>query len=77
MILLLVAHDIDHLVDGIVLKAQFGSTDILRHIDAGAILTEQQFLIQSIAGQVCPYRVIGAAVEDALLQASLYFFLAL
>ena len=40
MILLLVAHYIYHLIDGIVLKTQLSRTDILRHIDRGAIASE-------------------------------------
>ena len=33
VIVLLVAHHIDHLVDGIVAETEFGSTDVLGHVD--------------------------------------------
>ena len=33
VIVLLIAHHINHLVDGIVAEAEFGSTDVLGHVD--------------------------------------------
>ena len=33
VIVLLIAHHIDHLVDGIVAETEFGSTDVLSHVD--------------------------------------------
>ena len=63
VVLLLVAYHIDHLVDRIVLEAELGGTDILGHIDGGAVGAEEQFLVQSVLGEVCPYRTVFAAVE--------------
>ena len=48
VIVLLVADDIDHLVDRVIVEAQFGGTDILGHIDRRAIRAEQQLLVQSL-----------------------------
>ena len=63
MVLLFVADHIDHLIDGIVLESQFGGTDILRHIDRCTVRTEQQFLIQTVLGEVSPDGTVLAAVE--------------
>ena len=45
VIVLLIAHHINHFVDGIVLKAHLGRADILRHIDRSAVAAQQQFLV--------------------------------
>ena len=66
VVFLLIAYHIDHLVNGIVLEAQFGGADVLCHINAGAVTSEQQFLVQSVPRQVSPYRTVFAAVENAL-----------
>ena len=63
MVLLFVADHIDHLIDGVVLEPQLGSTYILRHIDRCAVRTEQQFLIQTVLGEVSPDGTVLTAVE--------------
>ena len=65
MVVLLVAHHVDHLVDGIILEAHLGSTDILCHIDAGAITAQQQLLVQSLLGEVCPDRAVVMTLEES------------
>ena len=77
MVLLLVAHYIYHLIDGVVLKTQLSRTDILRHIYRGAIASEQQFLIEPIGREVSPYRIVVAAVEFTGCQTFLNLRLAL
>ena len=55
MVVLLVAYHIDHLVDRVVLETHLSSTDILGHIDTGTIATKQQFLVESLVGEIGPY----------------------
>ncbi len=40
MVILFVAYHINHLVNGIICKAEFGSTYILRHVDRSTVRTE-------------------------------------
>ena len=41
VVVLLVAHHVDHLVDGVVLEAELGGTDVLSHVYRCAVATEQ------------------------------------
>ena len=75
VVVLLVAHHVDHLIDGEILEAQLGCTDVLRHIYAGTIGTEQQLLIQALLGQVGPYRTVFSAIEETLLQTFFHLLL--
>ena len=68
MVVLLVAHDVDHLVDRIVAEAHRGRTDILRHIDRGAIATDQELLVEALLREVCPYRSVLFLEEESALQ---------
>ena len=68
VVVLLIAHHIDHLVDGEVLETEFGSTDVLGHIDGGAVGTEEEFLVQSFTGEVSPYGAIVTTVEEPLFK---------
>ncbi len=65
MIVLLIAHDINHLVDGIVLKAELGCADVLCHVDRGAVAAEQELVIKTLAGEVGPYGAILLAIHLA------------
>ena len=47
VIVLFVADDVDHLVDGVVLIAQLGGADILGHVDRGAVGAEQQLVVET------------------------------
>ena len=76
MVVLFVAYDVNHLVDGVVLKAEFGRTDVLRHVNAGAVGAQQEFFVKAFVGQVCPDGAVVPTVEDAFLQSLEYFFLA-
>ena len=68
VIVLLVAHHIDHLVDGIIAETQFGRADILSHIYGGAVGAEQQFVVEAFAGKVGPDGAVLLAVHLALFQ---------
>ena len=68
VVVLLIAHHVDHLVDGIVLIAEFCSTDILSHIHRSAIAAEQKLMVESVTGEVGPHRAIFAAIHDALIE---------
>ena len=66
VIVLLVSHHIDHLVNGEVGEAHLGGADVLRHVDAGAVGAEQQLLVQALVCEVSPHRVVVLAEEQAL-----------
>ena len=77
MVFLFVADHIHHLINREVLETQFGCADILRHINGCAIRTEEQFLVQSVFGEVRPNRTVFAAVELTGSQTFLHFGFAL
>ncbi len=58
VVVLLVAHDVNHLVDGEILVAQFGGADILGHVYRGTVGAEQELVVESGVGEVGPYRAI-------------------
>ena len=76
VIVLLVAHHIDHLVDGKVGEAHLGGANILGHIYAGAVRAQQQLLVEALVGEVGPYRVVIFAEEQALSQSLFHLLLA-
>ena len=76
MVVLLVAHYVDHLVDGEVVEAHLGCADVLGHVDAGAVGTEQELLVEALAGEVGPNRVVVLAEEEALGKTFLHLLLA-
>ena len=55
VVVLFVTNDIYHLVDRVVLETQFCCSDILCHIYRSTIRTQQQFLVETLACEVCPY----------------------
>ena len=71
VIILLVTHHVDHLVDGIILETHLCRTDVLSHINAGAIGAEQQFLVKAFVGKVCPDGVVLVAFEESFGEAFL------
>ena len=73
VVVLFVAYHVYHLVYRIIGKALFGSTDVLGHVNRGTIGTEQQFLVKSFGGKVCPYRTVFLAVEDTFFQTFQHF----
>ena len=77
VIVLLVAHHIDHLVDGVVVEAHLSGADVLCHIHAGTVGAEQQFLVEALVGEISPHAVVGLAEEESLLKAFLHLVLAL
>ena len=72
VVVLLVTHHIYHIVELILLEAAQGSTQVLCHIDRGAVATQQQLLVQSVSLEVNPYRAILLTEEYALVQAILH-----
>ena len=74
VIVLLIAHHIYHLVDGIVLIAQLSGANVLSHVDAGTVATQQQLVVQAIGSEVGPHAVVVLAVEHALGEAFLHLF---
>ena len=75
VIVLLVAHHVDHLVDGIVFVAHLGGADVLCHIDGGAVAAEQQLLVEAFVGEVGPYGVVVVALEESFLESFLHLCL--
>ena len=73
VVFLLITNDIHHLVDRVVLEAQFGGTDILGHIYGCAVGTKKELLVESVLREVSPNRAIFAAVEIALGKTAFYF----
>ena len=48
MVVLLVAHHVNHLINGEVFVTHLSRTNVLRHIDTCAIAAEQQLLVQAL-----------------------------
>ena len=77
VVVLLVAHHIDHLVDGIVFEAHFGGADVLSHIHRCAVGAQQQFLVEPFIREVGPHAVVILAHEEPLGQSFFHLGLAL
>ena len=77
MIVLLVAHNIYHLVDRIVVEAHLCRTDVLSHIHRCAVRAEQQLLVEALVREVGPYAVVVLAEEESLLESFLHLCLSL
>ena len=77
VVLLFVTHHVDHLINRIILKTQFGRSDILRHIDRSTIGAKEELLIQSVFGKISPNRPIFATIERTTYQPLFYFGFAL
>ena len=75
MVVLLITYDVYHLINGIVLEAHLSSTDVLRHVNAGAIATEQQLLVETFVGEVSPNGIILMTLKETLSEAFLDFCL--
>ena len=54
VVVLLVAHDIYHLVNGEIGETHLGGAYILGHVNAGSVGTEQQFLVETFVCEVGP-----------------------
>ena len=76
MVVLLVAHNIDHFVDGIVLETHLRRSDVLRHIDRRTVAAQQQFLVETLIREIGPDRTVVFAEEKPFFQAFLDLFLA-
>ncbi len=76
MVVLFVADDVNHLVDGIVGKAHLGGADVLGHVDRCAVAAQEQLVVEAVGGEVGPYRAVFLAVHDAFFKAFKHLFLA-
>ena len=76
VVVLFVAHHIYHLVDRIVLIAEFCRTDVLSHINGSTVATQQELVVKTVSRKVGPYGIVFLAVHDALFKAFKHFFLA-
>ena len=72
VVVLFVAHDINHLVDGVVLETHLGSANVLGHIYRRAVRTQQQLLVEPLVGEVGPHRVVIMTLKDTLGETLLY-----
>ncbi len=70
VVVLLVAHDINHVVELVILEPAVGRAEVLRHIDRGAVAAQEQFLVQPVGRKVDPDRIVVAAVEHTLAEPS-------
>ena len=68
MVLLLVAHDVNHLVYREVLIAKLGSADVLGDVDRGAVTAKEDLLVQTLRLKVGPNGAILVLLEESLLQ---------
>ena len=77
VVVLLIADHVDHLVYLEVLEAELCRADVLRHVHARAVGAQEQFLVESLGGEVGPDGAVGLAEEDAALEALFHLLLAL
>ena len=68
VVVLLVADDVDHVVELVVLETAERGAEVLRHIYGGAVAAQQQFLVEPVGREVDPHRIVVATVEDAFLE---------
>ena len=76
VVILFVAHHVGKAVDVEIFKPLDGGTQILGHVDGGAVLPKHDFLVQAIRTQVNPHGSVLFAVKYAQLQAAFHVFLA-
>ena len=72
MVVLLVAHHIDHLLRVELFIAELGGTQVLRHIDGGAVFAKQHFLVQPLIRQVDADGAVVMLVEGTFVQTFLH-----
>ena len=68
MILLFIAYDIDHLINGVLVEAHLRRTDILCDVYRGAIRAEEDLAVKTFVCEVSPYRAVRILDELAFLQ---------
>ena len=77
VVLLLIAHHVDHMVNRIVAEAHLRRTDILSHVDRGAIGAEQDLAIQTILSQISPYGSVLVPHKESLVKSAKHLLLTL
>ena len=77
VVVLLVANHVNHTVNRVILKTQLCGTYILCHVDRCTVTAQQQFLVQSVLGQVSPYGAVLLTEEKSFLKALHHGFLTL
>ena len=50
VVVLLVADDIYHLVDWVVVEALLGCADVLGHVDRRSVGTEEELVVEAVGG---------------------------
>ena len=55
VVVLLIAHNVYHLVDGVVAEAELGCADVLCHVDRCAIAAQEEFFVESLSVEVGPH----------------------
>ena len=63
MVVLFITNDIYHLVNGIILIAQFGCADILSHVYRCPVATQKKLVVKTFACKVGPYRAVFFAIH--------------
>ena len=76
VVVLLVAYDVNHFVNGEVAETELGGADVLRHVNGSAVGTEQELLVKSLGGEVGPDGTVFLAEKDAFPQTFFDLFLA-
>ena len=76
VVILLVAHNIYHFVDRVVVVTQFGGAYVLSHIDRCAVTAQKQLVVQAFGGQISPYRAVVFSVHYALFETFKHFLFA-
>ena len=72
VVVLLVADHVDELVGLEVVVAQQGGPEVLGHVYAGAVATEQELLVQPVARKVAPHRTVVLAVHHSEVEPLLH-----
>ena len=73
VVVLLVADDVDHAVDGVIVVAELGGADVLGHVDRRAIGAQEELLVEAVGGEVGPDGAVGATVEESTREALEHF----
>ena len=75
MILLFIAYDIDHLINGVLVEAHLRRTDILRDVYRSTIRAEEDLAVKAFVCEVGPNGAVRVLDELAFLQPTQDFFL--
>ena len=74
VVVLLVADNVNHLVNGEVLESELCGADVLGHVNRSAVAAQKQFLVQSFGSEVCPYRAVFTTIEKSFFKSFFHLF---